>query len=63
MTKENNPTKAVIILSGGMNSTTLLYDLVSQKYEVPAITFDYNQKHKIEIAYAKKICKKFRIPQ
>lgn len=54
--------KAVIILSGGIDSTTLIYDLISQKYEVHAITFDYNQKHKTEIACAKKICKKLRVP-
>jgi len=59
---EKKPIKAVLILSGGMDSTTLLYDLISQKYEVHAITFDYNQKHKNEITCAKKICKKLHIP-
>ena len=54
--------KAVIILSGGMDSTTLLYDLVNQKDQVHAITFDYNQKHKTEIACAKKICKELQVP-
>ena len=38
--------KAVVILSGGMDSTTLLYDVVKQGYEVEVISFDYNQKHK-----------------
>ena len=55
--------KAVLILSGGMDSTTLLYDLISQDYEVHAITFDYNQKHKKEIKCATKSCKKLHIPQ
>ena len=31
--------KAVLILSGGMDSTTLLYDLISQQYDVHAITY------------------------
>ncbi len=56
------PKKAVLILSGGMDSTTLLYDLISQKYEVHAITFNYHQKHSNEIACAEKICKKLGIP-
>jgi len=57
------PKKAVIILSGGMDSTTLLYDLLYQGYEVSAITFDYNQRHKKEIQCAKKTCKSLKIPQ
>jgi len=62
MTPEPRPGKAVLILSGGMDSTTLLCDLISQDYEVHAITFDYNQKHKKEIACAKKSCRKLHIP-
>jgi 7-cyano-7-deazaguanine synthase len=54
--------KAVLILSGGMDSTTLLYDLVDQGYDVHAITFGYHQKHKKEISCAKKTCKKLHIP-
>ena len=54
--------KAVLILSGGMDSTTLLYDLVNQGYDIHAVTFDYRQKHKNEIACAKKTCKKLHIP-
>jgi 7-cyano-7-deazaguanine synthase len=54
--------KAVLILSGGIDSTTLLYDLLNQKYEVNAITFDYNQRHKKEITCAKKICRNLHIP-
>ena len=37
--------KAVLIFSGGMDSTTLLYDLIHEGYEVSALTFDYHQKH------------------
>ena len=54
---------AVIILSGGLDSTTLLYDLHSQDYTINAVTFDYGQKHKKEIAYAKKTCELLDIPQ
>jgi len=54
--------KAVLILSGGMDSTTLLYDLIDQGYEVSAVTFDYDQKHKKEILCAQKTCAKLGIP-
>lgn len=53
--------KAVIILSGGLDSTTLLYDIISQGYEVKAISFNYGQKHKKELLGAIKTCKKLNI--
>ena len=53
--------KAVIILSGGMDSTTLLYDLINQDYEMYALSFDYNQKHKKELECAKATCAKLNI--
>jgi 7-cyano-7-deazaguanine synthase len=62
MTQKTSPGKAVLILSGGMDSTTLLYDLISRGYEVHAVTFDYHQKHNNEIACAKKSCKKLQVP-
>jgi len=54
--------KAVVILSGGMDSTTLLYDIVSQGYEAYALSFNYNQKHKKELDCAKATCNKLNIP-
>lgn len=53
--------KAVIILSGGLDSTTLLYDIIKQGYKVYALSFDYGQKHKIELIAAKKTCEKLDV--
>ena len=53
--------KVVLILSGGMDSTTLLYDLINQDKEVHAITYDYGQKHKKEISMAQKTCESLEI--
>jgi len=53
--------KAVIILSGGMDSTTLLYDLLAQNKDVYALSFDYGQKHKKELECAKQTCKKLNV--
>lgn len=48
--------KSVIILSGGMDSTTLLYKLISEGKSVEAISFDYGQRHKLELEKAKETC-------
>lgn len=44
---------AVISLSGGMDSTSLLLHLVAREYDIFAISFDYGQKHKIELQKVK----------
>jgi len=54
--------KAVVVLSGGMDSTTLLYDVLKQVFEVSAVSFDYNQKHKKELQMAKETCNSLNIP-
>jgi len=54
--------KTVIVLSGGMDSTTLLYKLRAEWKEVFALSFDYGQKHKKELWYASKSCEKLWVP-
>ena len=49
--------KAVLILSGGLDSTTLLYRMMEMGYEVEALTFNYAQRHKKEIEFATAIAK------
>lgn len=51
--------KAVVLLSGGLDSTTCLAYAKSQGYECYAISFDYGQKHQAELNAAKKIAKHF----
>lgn len=41
--------RAVLIFSGGLDSTTLLYKLLADGYLVDALTFNYAQRHKKEI--------------
>ena len=43
---------AVISLSGGMDSSTLLLNLLAEGYNVTAVSFDYGQKHKVELERA-----------
>jgi len=44
--------QAVLSLSGGMDSSTLLLHLLANDYEVTALSFDYGQKHKVELERA-----------
>ena len=44
--------QAVLSLSGGMDSSTLLLHLLANDYEVTALSFDYGQKHNIELERA-----------
>jgi 7-cyano-7-deazaguanine synthase len=46
---------AVISLSGGMDSSTVLLHLLEKGYECTTISFDYNQKHKIELERAQSL--------
>ncbi len=55
--------KAIILLSGGIDSTATLVYAIKQEFECYAISFDYNQKHKIELEYAKKIAKKYKVKE
>ena len=44
--------KAVLSLSGGMDSSSLLLHLLANGYEVTALSFDYGQKHRVELERA-----------
>lgn len=54
-----NPEKAVVLLSGGLDSTTALAIAKSKGFECYALSFDYGQKQKSELNSAKKIAKQF----
>jgi len=50
-----------MVLSGGLDSTTLLYRLVNSGHEVHAISFFYGQKHKKELSCAQATCEKLGV--
>jgi 7-cyano-7-deazaguanine synthase len=47
--------QAVLSLSGGMDSSTLLLHLLANDYDVTALSFDYGQKHKVELERAQSL--------
>ena len=47
--------QAVLSLSGGMDSSTVLLRLLADGYEVTALSFDYGQKHKVELDRAQSL--------
>lgn len=60
-----NKPKAVVIFSGGLDSTTLLHYVKSLGYEVYGLSFYYGQRHFKELEYAeywgKKLCKEWKL--
>jgi len=46
---------AVLSLSGGMDSSTLLLHLLREGYNVTALSFDYGQKHRVELERAQQL--------
>jgi len=54
--------KSIVLFSGGIDSTTALYWAVNCYEKVLALTFDYRQRHRIEISLAHLLTKKLNLP-
>lgn len=54
--------KTLLLLSGGLDSAVILADLVQKSVQVEAITFNYNQRHLIEVAKARTIARRYNVP-
>ena len=55
--------KAVVLLSGGLDSTTTLAIAQQEAYEVYALSFRYGQRHSAELAAATRIAERFGVAQ
>lgn len=55
--------KAVILLSGGLDSTTVLSIAKDAGYDVHALSFNYGQRHNNEIAAAQKVAEFFGVKE
>jgi 7-cyano-7-deazaguanine synthase len=52
---ETKPKRAVVLLSGGLDSSTVLAIARSQGYELYALSFSYGQRHVIELGAARRV--------
>lgn len=53
-----NREKAVVLLSGGLDSATSLAIAKSQGFDIHTLTFAYGQRHRIELEYARKLAER-----
>jgi len=53
--------RAIVLLSGGIDSTTTLYLAKKQSYKCSALIFDYGQRHKKEIRAAVEVAKRAKV--
>jgi 7-cyano-7-deazaguanine synthase len=55
--------RAVVLLSGGLDSATVLAVAVHEGYAILAMTFSYGQRHEVELASAKVIARSFHVAE
>lgn len=56
-----NGSKAVVLLSGGLDSTTVVAIARKQGYRVYALSFDYGQSHRVELDAASSVAKQLEV--
>ena len=54
--------KTLVVCSGGLDSVTLAYKVAREHTLSALVSFDYGQRHKIELAYAKKCAEALNVP-
>ncbi|RJG20967.1 7-cyano-7-deazaguanine synthase QueC [Paenibacillus thiaminolyticus] len=54
--------KAVVVFSGGQDSTTCLFWALERFDAIETVTFDYGQRHRSELEHAKRIAAKLQVP-
>jgi len=55
--------RAIVLLSGGVDSTTALALATQRGFEVHALSFDYGQRHVVELDAARRVAEHFEVAQ
>ena len=55
------PHKAVVLVSGGLDSATVLAIAAERGFELHALSFDYGQRHRFELECAHRVCQCFSV--
>ena len=55
--------KAVVLLSGGLDSTTVMAIAKHEGFELYSLSFDYGQRHFLELEAARKVAKIFGVQE
>ena len=55
--------RAIVLLSGGLDSTVTLAFALNEGYDVTALSFDYGQRHSIELENGRKVAEFYHIPR
>ncbi len=55
--------KAVVLVSGGLDSTTVLAQAISEGFECYTLSFDYGQRHRVELEAATRISALMEVAQ
>ncbi|MCH2037859.1 MAG: 7-cyano-7-deazaguanine synthase, partial [Rickettsiales bacterium] len=63
MSSQSPQKNAIVLLSGGLDSATVVAIAKDKGYALHALSFEYGQRHKIEIESSEKICEDFGIKE
>jgi 7-cyano-7-deazaguanine synthase len=55
--------KAIVLSSGGLDSTTCMAVAVDAGFEPVALSFDYGQRHRVELEAAERVARHYRVEQ
>ncbi|HLQ47117.1 MAG TPA: 7-cyano-7-deazaguanine synthase QueC [Planctomycetaceae bacterium] len=63
MSTSAKPSKAVVLLSGGLDSATVLAIAKQEGFDLYALSIDYGQRHRFELEAARRVCQSLGVKQ